>query len=66
MMQKVDAGTWNIISVLDGILTEHHDIEILSASVSKIGYIYTMQDGSTTSGKYKSTYLPAIPILLLR
>ena len=66
MMQKVDAGTWNIISVLDGILTEHHDIEILSASVSKIGYIYTMQDGSTTSGKYKSAYLPAIPILLLR
>lgn len=66
IMQKVDAGTWNIISVLDGILTEHHDIEILSASVSKIGYIYTMQDGSTTSGKYKSTYLPAIPILLLR
>lgn len=66
MMQKVDADTWNIISVLDGILTEHHDIEILSASVSKIGYIYTMLDGSTTSGKYKSTYLPAIPILLLR
>ena len=42
------------------------DFKIASATVSRTSYIYQNLDGTSVTGMHTGTYLPALPILLLR
>ena len=69
MFAKTMLGEWTTHWVLDGELTAVEngvEFPIVSATVARSYYIFTRPDGTAVSGKFKGTYLPAIPILLLK
>ena len=68
MFAKTPLGEWTTRWVLDGDLWagELFDFKIASATVSRTSYIYEKLDGTPVHGKHVGTYLPALPILLLR
>ena len=69
MFAKTPLGEWTTRWVLDGDLwagKEVLDFKIASATVSRRSYVYEKLDGTLVTVPYKGTYLPALPILLLR
>ena len=69
MFKKVNSGEWTTRWVLDGDLWAGAvglDFKIASATVSRRSYVYEKLDGTLVTVPYKGTYLPALPILLLR
>ena len=69
MFAKTPLGEWVTRWVLDGDLwagKEVLDFKIASATVSRRSYVYEKLDGTLVTVPYKGTYLPALPILLLR
>lgn len=69
MLAKTSLGEWTTHWVLDGELTAVEngvEFPIVSATVSRSYYLFVLPNGSVISERYKGTYLPAIPILLLR
>ena len=63
--KKIDAEKWRASWVLDGELTINGE-HVVWVDVSKTNYAFAYTNGTVVSGKYESSYLPAIPILLLR
>lgn len=65
---KTPLGEWKTRWVLDGELWagEFFDFKIASATVSRTSYVYEKLDGTPVFGKHSGTFLPVIPILLLR
>ena len=69
MFAKTLLGEWTTRWVLDGDLWANENVfgfKIASATVSRTSYIYEKFDGTPVYGKHTGTYLPALPILLLR
>ena len=69
MLAKTPLGEWTTHWVLDGDLSavvNGTEVPIVSATVTRTAYSYMLANGTVISEKYKGTYLPAIPILLLR
>ena len=69
MFKKVNLGKWTTRWVLDGelyALENNKKVILSSATVTWSSFLYEKYDGLFLSGKYKGTYLPALPILLLR
>lgn len=69
MLAKTPLGEWTTRWVLDGDLSavvNGAEVPIVSATVTRTAYSYMLANGAIVSGKYKGTYLPAVPILLLR
>lgn len=68
MFAKTPLGEWTTRWVLDGDLWagENFDFKIASATMSRTSYVYEKLDGTPIYGKHSGTYLPALPILLLR
>ena len=69
MFAKTPLGEWTTRWVLDGDLWANENgfgFKIASATVSRTSYIYEKLDGTPVHGKHAGTYLPALPILLLR
>jgi len=69
MLAKTPLGEWTTRWVLDGDLwagKKGLDFKIASATVSRTSYIYEKLDGTSVTGMHTGTYLPALPILLLR
>ena len=65
MFTKTPLGEWITRWVLDGDLWAG-SFKIASATVSRTSYIYEKLDGTPLYGKHTGTYLPTIPVLLLR
>ena len=69
MFAKTPLGEWVTRWFLDGDLwagKKGLDFKIASATVSRTSYIYQNLDGTSVTGMHSGTYLPALPILLLR
>ena len=68
MFAKTPLGEWTTRWVLDGDLWagENFDFKIASATVSRTSYVYEKLDRTLVTVPYKGTYLPALPILLMR
>ena len=69
MFAKTPLGEWTTRWVLEGDLWAGAvglDFKIASATVSRRSYVYEKLDGTLVTVPYKGTYLPALPILLLR
>ena len=69
MLAKTPLGEWTTRWVLDGDLWANENgfgFKIASATVSRTSYIYEKLDGTFVTGVHTGTYLPALPILLLR
>ena len=69
MFKKMNLGKWTTRWVLDGelyALENNKKVILSSATVTWSSFLYEKSDGLFLSGKYKGTYLPALPILLRR
>ena len=69
MLAKTPLSEWVTRWFLDGDLwagKKGLDFKIVSATVSRTSYIYEKLDGTSVTGMHTGTYLPALPILLLR
>lgn len=68
--RKNDNWNWNIVDGGVYETPEYYDVgvgmEIRGGTTNRSDYAYRMKSGNSVEGKYKSPYLPAIPLLLLR
>ena len=70
MFVKAPSGEWTTRWVLDGELyvkDKNTKVLLSSATMTRTSYVYQKADGSSpVNGEHTSSYLPALPILLLR
>ena len=69
MLAKTTLGEWTTHWVLDGDLTAVEkgvEIPITSATFNWSYYVYERANGTPIDSRESVTYLPALPILLLR
>ena len=71
MLARTPLAEWVTRWVLDGELFATNEgstfvFPITSATVSRTYYSYQKFDGTFVTGAHTGTYLPALPILLLR
>ena len=69
IFKKVKPGEWTTRWVLDGELyamEQNNKVPLTSATVTWSSFLYEKEDGTFMRDRFKGTYLPAIPILLLR